>query len=79
MKAKYVIVESAGLELPIVFNPILSHDFVLGSFLSRSILAAGFCELIDGKWSCYGESESLKRCSGPRDAEILNKNLQIDI
>jgi hypothetical protein len=42
-KAKYIIVDNGtGLEVPIVFSPLLQHVDVAGP---RSVISAGFCSL----------------------------------
>lgn len=72
-RAKYIIVEKHGIEVPIVFCPILSHDRVAGI---RKVFGAGFCVIDDlNKWNVWGESISLKVKSRPEDAEILNRLL----
>jgi hypothetical protein len=69
MKAKYIIVESFGLELPIVFNPIIDHSTVAGNF---KVVSAGFCsQSVDCLWNCWGESTSLKLKSRTQDGRIL--------
>jgi hypothetical protein len=74
MKSKYLIVESLGLELPIVFNYILDHDKVAAGM---TVVAAGFCSRgQDGKFSVWGRSVGLKVGSRPEDVEILNNLLE---
>lgn len=77
MTSKYLIVEvHSGLELPIVFNPILKHDSVANGLPVKS---AGFCRLLDGVWHCWGKSESLNKVSRLTDAAVLNHDLQMDL
>lgn len=39
------------------------------------IVSAGFCEFMDGKAFCFGESESLGMRSLPEDTKLLNEQL----
>lgn len=73
MKSKYIIVRCSGMEVPLVFSPMLIHAEVARGSKVRS---AGFCELNDqGKWVVDGHSTSLKMHSRPEDAVILNRHL----
>jgi len=73
VKAKYVIIQHANMEVPIVFSPLLQHAEVAG--LSR-VKSAGFCELnAAGKWVLSGRSDSLCLRPRPQDMEILNAHL----
>lgn len=72
MKSKYVIIEVDGMEVPLIFSRMLSHE-VVATALLPSVHAAGYCELdAAGKWTTSGQSVSLKLDSRPQDAEILN-------
>jgi len=65
---KYIIVESNGLEMPIVFASLLNHREVAGA---RKVVAAGFVSFsIDNgapelNAECYGRSKSLNIGSRP--------------
>jgi len=71
---KYIIVESNGLEMPIVFASLLNHREVAGA---RKVVAAGFVSfsIDNGEYGfyrapelnaeCYGRSESLNISSRP--------------
>lgn len=73
MKSKYIIIKCAGMEVPIVFSPVLLHADVAGR---KKVRSAGFCELsATGKWIAGGYSESLKVKARPQDAAILNRHL----
>lgn len=73
---KYIIVESeTGLELPIVFNSILTHKDVARPYI---VVSAGFCSCESGKWTVWGESVSLQMKSRPQDEKILNNTLNND-
>jgi len=75
-RAKYIIVSSHNLELPIVFNSILPHDIVAGYM---KVISAGFCSIgEDGIWNTWGESLTLKSKSRTEDSWILNKYLISD-
>lgn len=73
MKMKYIIIKSAGTEVPVVFSQLLLHtDIAIG----KEVCAAGFCELDDEcGWHVYGESTSLNLDARPQDAQILNIHL----
>ena len=78
MTSKYIIHEEMGLELPVVFCPVINHIQMRNSF--PNIVSAGSCSLRDGKWHCFGKSVFLGLESRPEiDSEILNTNLQRDI
>jgi len=71
LKAKYVIIQHGGEELPIVFAQLLLHKSVAGA---NKVKAAGFCELLTtGKWITCGASVSLSVNARQQDAEILNR------
>jgi len=73
LKTKYVIIQHAGEELPIVFAQQLLHQSVAGG---KQVKAAGFCELLTtGQWIAGGASDSLNVSARPVDAEILNRHL----
>ena len=78
MKSKYVIVEIAALELPIVFNPLFDHAEIAGS---HKVVSAGFCHVCEntGNYSVWGKSVSLKLESRPEDADILDNWLEKDV
>jgi len=73
LKAKYVIIQHEGEELPVVFAQQLLHRSVAGA---NQVKAAGFCELLTtGQWIASGASTSLSLSARPQDAEILNRHL----
>lgn len=77
-QSKYIIVNTYGLEMPIVFNPVLQHKDVANGLRPVS---AGFCYRNDhpiGSFSVYGESVSLGIKSRPEDKGILEKYLEYD-
>jgi len=78
MKAKYIIVDDRGLDLAIIFNPILNHsDFKVMAEGIGTITSAGFCHILIGSdleptVRCYGDSVTLKLSSRPeRDAQAI--------
>jgi len=88
VNSKYIIVDEAGLEVPVVFGPLLQHSQVAGG---RKVISAGFChsriiaaeehpafDIYVLKWETWGESISLSKKSRPEDAEILSKYLEYD-
>jgi hypothetical protein len=73
MKAKYVIIEYAGQEVPIVFSSMLPHHFMVGMGRCKG---AGFCELdATGKWIISGRSDTLCLMSRPQDAQALTSHI----
>lgn len=73
MQLKYIIIEQAGVEIPIVFPELLPHEVVAGRSRVKS---AGFCELdAEAQWQAGGKSVSLGLNSRPQDTEILNFHL----
>ena len=70
VKSKYIIIEHAGMEVPIVFASYLLQANVAEK---RKVKAAGFCEIdADGKWVVGGKSASLDLSVRLQDADILN-------
>ena len=84
-QAKYIIFDNGGLEIPVVFSPLLQHNQV-ASGLHLPVLSAGFCATLSSetradkpKWICWGQSISLRIKSRESvDAEILNRYLEYD-
>jgi hypothetical protein len=75
MKSKYIIIESDGIEVPLIFSRFLLHEDILAVVGKNAVLAAGFCELNgSGNWIVGGQSVSLELCTRPQDAEILNEH-----
>ena len=82
-KSKYIIFEnSLGMELPVVFSPLIEHRDIKLNDSSFKPVSAGFCLLAQYEPyydSVWGESVSLRLESRPDiDAKILNKYLQYD-
>lgn len=79
MKSKYIIVEEyGGLELPIVFSPLLEHANVARNF--NKVISAGFCSRNqNGTFSVFGKSIGLGISSRPEDIGILFRNLERNI
>ena len=73
--SKYVIFGKSGLEMPVVFSPLITHSDVSISGADE-VIAAGFCEKDEaGQYYVWGESLTLKKKSRPQDAEIINRYL----
>ena len=73
MKSKYVIIKQGGVEIPLVFSKIVTHEDVA---TKDDVISAGFCELDGaGKWIVGGRSFSLNLMARPQDAQILNEYL----
>lgn len=73
-KSKYIVSESGT---PVVFAEVLSHvEVARALFGTTAILGAGFCYIKDNRYTCYGESTSLRvKSREDRDAEMLNRYL----
>jgi hypothetical protein len=70
VRSKYIIIKHAGMEVPVVFSPVLSHKQVAGM---TEVESAGYCKLdIAGRWVAGGSSVTLGLSSRPQDAGILN-------
>jgi hypothetical protein len=70
---KYIIVNQHDLEMAILFDEIISHDFVAAG---RKVVSAGMVTLQDGKPSAYGSSFTLRLNSRPQDSEIIKQSLE---
>lgn len=79
MKSKYLIISTyGGIELPIIFNPILTHNEVAGNL---NVISAGFCakNCVNTGYIAWGGSVSLGKKSRLEDTNILNNNLEYNI
>lgn len=88
---KYLIIKKRGLELPVIFSEIESHDEVakkLNVFSDTELVSAGFCrfemdENGDGTAAlsvrCWGKSVSLGIQSRPEDDYLIYKQNQFEI
>lgn len=75
--SKYLVVEHYGLEMPIVFNPVLEHRQVAGNM---KVVAAGFCwKNDDDSYGVSGLSVSLGLRCRPQDKEIIEKYLEYSV
>jgi hypothetical protein len=81
-KSKYIMVQMGGFEQPFVFSETMQHKDVAHALthgeLDR-VVSAGFCHInVDGRYTCYGESYSLKVSSREKDSSVMNRMLQPD-
>ncbi len=75
-KAKYVIINDKGIEMPIVFNPLIEHT----NFQHLDIVAAGWCRKVENVYDCFGKSVGLGIKSRlQEDSNILNGFLFYDM
>lgn len=74
MKIKYITFDTGLIEAIIIFPEYVMHRDI---GIQGEILGAGFIEVIDGQWNCYGESISLKVKSRPEDSKIANNYIGI--
>jgi hypothetical protein len=74
VKLKYIVIERAGMEIPLVFPSLLLHHEVAGN---NKVKSAGYCKFdAAGKWITVGKSETLNLSARPQDEEILNAHLR---
>jgi len=84
-RAKYIIVEVRGIEIPIVFSSLISHvDIGRGN----KVISAGFCEVMGKEteddednisvWA-GGKSVTLKLESREKDAALIQRMLRNQI
>jgi len=73
---KYIIVEKMGIQVPILFSDIVSHNSVAVSL--PSVISAGFfcVDFVTEKVTVWGKSTSLDKESRKQDAEIIKSELQ---
>ena len=86
--AKYIIFDNNGLDLPVVFSPLVNHCD-MAALISKPVISAGLCRVItipdkvfDTKpaWECFGRSISLNKTARPiEDSEILNNYLEYEL
>lgn len=72
MNLKYVIVDVAGNEIPVIFPDLLAHaDMAYG----MKVISAGFCQIGVAKNNlvvcCFGHSTSCKVKARPEEDEAL--------
>lgn len=74
MKAKYVIVQHQGLQVPVLFPELMGGVEHREAAKIGHPVSAGFCESVNGAWSAWGESAGLGlRSRQTHDAEILRR------
>jgi hypothetical protein len=70
---KYTIISQDGIEVPLIFSPLLMHEYVAEKC---QVISAGFCGLNEmGRWIAGGRSTSLKLGARPQGAEISNAQM----
>jgi hypothetical protein len=75
--SKYIIFDSGGLDVPMVFSPLLEHAQV-ASGIRLPILSAGFCALdsYEPFWETWGKSVSLGVSSRKHDGVLITQAIQ---
>lgn len=78
---KYVVIESHGVESPIIFPEWIKHDEVLKGH--EKVVSAGFCSFSVGEngdgstnpsVDCWGRSVSLKvKSRGEEDEDLIRR------
>lgn len=70
MSLKYIMVDNAGTDTPILFPGWMKHDRV-AAMLCTKCLSAGFVRFTDGEVQTHGKSESLRIGTRSEDAAII--------
>jgi hypothetical protein len=75
-KLKYIVFNDNGFSEFVVFPETLVHRDIARAVRAENILGAGFCNIHDDKFVCYGESISLgvKCRRDGSDSEVLNRS-----
>jgi len=77
INGKYIVIKTEYNEMPVLFPFIVKHNSLVAS---NRIVSAGFWKLEDGKFICYGESNSLQLKSRPEiDNELMNTYFNLNI
>lgn len=69
MKFKYITYNDSVIDTILVFPQYTYHRDIT---IHGKILGAGFIEIVNNTWNCYGESISLGVKSRPEDTRIAN-------
>lgn len=77
MRSKYIVITQGKVELPIVFSELMQHIDVARSLGCR-VVGAGFCEIQDNQYVCYGESISLEIESRLLEDDVVLNRMLID-
>ena len=70
--SKYIIIDNGGVEVPIVFDEILSHKEMS---YNKTVISAGFLDVWENEVSVFGESVTLNIKSRKEDAILIKKML----
>jgi hypothetical protein len=78
--SKYIIFDSGGLEVPMVFSPLLEHAQV-ASGIGLPVISAGFCRLDEHEpyYETWGKSVSLGVSSKEFDGILMTDKLHREI
>ena len=77
MDWKYIIIEHEGMEVPILFPPIIYHETARP--VNANVVAAGFCRIVDdGHIVVRGGSRGLGAESRAEDADIIQHALSFE-
>lgn len=71
-KMKYIIVDNGMYESAILFDYMTQHD-AMAAKVGGTVKSAGFVEIDDGEFRCFGKSLSLNIASRPTDSEYVSK------
>lgn len=76
-KAKYIMIDYGGIDLPIIFSEVMTHSEVARAYPHHEIVSAGFVTFgPDGVCDAYGESISLGGIRARvEDREIINRSI----
>ena len=72
-QTKYVIIETHGIEVSIVFSELLNHSI----FSNLNPISAGFVWIKDNNVKTGDESIGLELSSRPQDYSIISRDLKL--
>lgn len=76
MKTKYIVVKLCGFDFPFVFSEFCQHSDIARA-IGGTVVGAGFCDVVDDRYICYGESISCNvKSRGEKDEQVLNHHLR---
>jgi hypothetical protein len=73
---KYIMFEDfSGAPVPIIFPKRIDFAEMREQIPYTKVLAAGYVQLTEAGFSCYGESKSLAAQARPEDAAVIGAKL----
>jgi len=78
MKMKYIIFDSDGIEVPILFPEIIQHVDIAAKLYRMKPVSAGFVQTTPVGLLAYGYSTSLHLESRLEDSKIINSFIEFN-